>query len=83
MRCRFLSQHIRALIVLDDNRHRAACRQQQRSQLAFDKARLLIRIAKMAERRTHVNRPARLALEERVIATQMFLGALAAGAELL
>ena len=72
-----------ALFISFDNRQRAARGLQQRGQLSFYEPVLFIRIAHVPERRTHVERAARLALEKHVVATQMNLRGFACGPQLL
>jgi hypothetical protein len=78
-----LNHHIYAALILLDDRQRAARRLQQRRQLRLHETDLLVWIAHMAQRRSHVQRPARLAFEKHVVATQMNLCRLAGGAQLL
>jgi 8-oxo-dGTP diphosphatase len=77
------NHHINAAIIFLDNRQRPTRGLQQRLQLRFNKPTLLIRIAHMAQRRAHVQRPARLALRQHIVATQMNLGRLARRSQLL
>ena len=78
------NQHVNtARVVLLDNRKRASRCLQQRLQLRFDKPELLIRIAHVAQRRTHVQRAARLALEKHIVAAQMNLGRFTSSSQLL
>lgn len=77
------NHHINAAFIFLDNRQRPASGLQQRLQLGFDESTLLIRIAHMAQRRTHIKHPARLALGEHIITAQMNLGWLARRSQLL
>ena len=72
-----------ALFVFLDNRQRASGRLQERRQLCFYKAPLLIWIADMPERWTHVEGAARLAFEKHVVPTQVNLSRFASSAQLL
>ena len=78
-----LDHDINATFVLLNNRQRSARCLQQRSQLRFNEPNLLIRIAHVAQRRTHVQHSARLAFREHVVAAQVDLRRLACGAQLL
>ena len=77
------NHHKDAAFVFLNHRKRATGSLQQRLQLCFYKSVLLVRIAHVAQRWTHVERAARLALEQHIIATQMDLGSLSSGAQLL
>ena len=72
-----------ALLILLDHRQRAACGLQQRTQLIFNKPHLLVWIAHVAQRRTHIKRAARLTLGKHVVAAQVNLRRFAGGAQLL
>jgi hypothetical protein len=71
-----------ALFVLLNHRQRASGRLEQRLQLRFDKPVLLVRIAHVAQRRTHVERAARLTLEKHIVTAQVNLGRLAGSSQL-
>jgi hypothetical protein len=76
------NHHKDAARVSLNNRQRASCCLQQRRQLSFDKPALLIWIADVTQRRTHVERTARLALGKYVIAAQMNLSSFTCGSQL-
>ncbi len=71
-----------ALLVLLDHRQRATRRLQQRTQLSFNKPHLLVWIAHVAQRRTHVKRAARLTLEKHVVTAQVNLRGFTRSAQL-
>ena len=66
-----LNHYVDALFVFLDYRERASGGLQQRGEFRFDKSRLLVRIAHVAQRRTHVHGAAGVTLIEHVVATQM------------
>src|SRR5262249_52488736 len=78
-----LDDYIDAFFILLDDRERATSGLKQRGQFSFHKSLLFIRIAHMTERRSHVNRPAHLTLEQDIVTAQMDLGGLARGLKLL
>jgi hypothetical protein len=81
-RLRF-DHHVNAAFISLDDRQRASGRLQQRRQLSFYEPALLIRIADVAQRGTHVKGTARLALEKHIIAAQVNLSGFACGSQLL
>ena len=78
-----LDHHINAALILLNDRQRAASRLQQRSQLGFHKPALLVWIAHVAQRRSHVEHAARLALGQHVVTAQVNLRRFARGSQLL
>ena len=75
-------QNVHAPLILLDYRHRAARSLQQRCQLRLYKSMLFLRIAQMAQGRSHVKRAACLTLEKYVITAQMNFRRLARGSQL-
>ena len=83
VRCAFsFNDHVNAFFIFLDNRKSAAGSLQQRRQLGFRKAFLLLRIAHVAVRRPHVQRPAQVAFEQHIVAAQMHLSRFARGLQL-
>src|ERR1051326_1640083 len=72
-----------ALRVLLNYRQRPTRRLQQRTQFRFHKPHLLVRIAHVTQRRTHVKRPAGLTLEQHIVSAQVNLRRLARRLQLL
>ena len=79
---RLFFQDIDALLVLHNRGQGAACGLKERGQFHLDEALLFEGVAHMAERWSHVERAARLALEEHVVASEMNLSRFAARLQL-
>jgi hypothetical protein len=74
--------YINSALVFLDHRQRPPGSLQQCGQFCFYEAMLLLRIANMTQRRSHVKRPTGLTLEEDIIAAQMDFGRLACCSQL-
>jgi hypothetical protein len=62
------NEHEYTARVLLHHRQRSTGSLKQRGQLGFDKSVLLIRVADVAQRRSHVKRAARLTLKQHIVA---------------
>src|SRR5436190_19615442 len=78
-----LDDHIDTFFIFFDDRQGAAGGLQQGRQLSFHKSFLFVRIAQVTERRSHVQRAAKVAFKKNVIAAEMNLSVLARRVELL
>src|SRR4051812_48714989 len=81
--CCLFFQDISALLILHNRWQRSTCGLQERGEFHLSEPLLLEGIAHVAVRRPHVERAARLTLEEHVVASEMNLCRLAACPQLL